>query len=497
MKRAMILAGLVMLMAASCSWADVAITEANFPDLIFREYVSQFDGDNNGVLSDGEISAVDGIYVSESSVSSIKGVEHFRNIKALHCRSNNITGVLDLHGCTALTIIYARNNDLAELNVTGCDALEILHCHTNVNDGEDYSNHITTLDLAGKINLQDLRCARNRLTELDVSDCTALISLDCQRNMLSSLNVANNTALKSLNCGSNDIKSLNVTNNTALTRLEAWDCGLSEIDVSKNTELDYLELGGLEDNSGNHNKLTSINVDNNTKLTYLAVDRNQLTALDVSKLPLLEVLLFHINSDMKEIDLSHNPALKELYCRDCKLTALDLSANTNLEILRCHNNPLLTLDLSHNPKIATLSCDTASTSANYPLVVKTSGNANYLYYTDMSDYTGSNFTRITSLNAYKSLDITVDSSFSPQSSSLAMFTECPVRVVYLYDLGYTGTANIKRTMTVTLTGSGIPQTGVNTTSGDNSHIHSSGGGCNMSASVLCVLAALGLALRKH
>ncbi len=54
-KRAMILAGVIMLMAASYSWADVAITPENFSDDIFGPYLASFDTDGDWVLSDAEI----------------------------------------------------------------------------------------------------------------------------------------------------------------------------------------------------------------------------------------------------------------------------------------------------------------------------------------------------------------------------------------------------------------------------------------------------------
>ncbi|MBQ3455106.1 MAG: hypothetical protein IJG36_01595, partial [Synergistaceae bacterium] len=63
--------------------ADVAITEANFPDDTFRAYVSSnFDWDGDGVLSDEEIEAaimiyVAGTYDSRGNVASLKGIEYF------------------------------------------------------------------------------------------------------------------------------------------------------------------------------------------------------------------------------------------------------------------------------------------------------------------------------------------------------------------------------------------------------------------------------------
>lgn len=451
--------------------AAVEINPDNFPDEVFAQYLLQFDTDGDMILSPAEIEAVTEIYMSESGVKSLEGIWHFWNLRTLHCRSANLTGALDLHGleyldevncrsntitsldvsgCTALKTLYARSNQLAELNITDCDALEVLNCGTNADDTSEHTNHITALDLRGKTKLKELNCKRNALTSLDLTDCTALEDLSCNRNRLASLNVSGCTALVSLDCGSNDIKKLNVSHNTALKYLDAWDCRLSEIDVSNNTELEYLELGGLNENANGHNKLTSIDVSNNTKLTYLAVDRNQLTTLDVSGLPLLEKLMFQHNKKITSIDISHNPALKELYCHNCSLVNLDLSANPSLTLLRCYSNDIMTLDLSNNPLISDL--NTGSTSgvmAEIPaLRLKYSPDISMPYRTDMKDYIGDKYTSITGVSAYDSTGGEILSSY--MADGTASFVNIPMKVVYAYDTGYTGSADISSDVRVAL-----------------------------------------------
>ena len=54
---AVILGVFTLSVVCSCSWADVAINATNFPNEVFREYVRQFDGNGNGVLSDKELEA--------------------------------------------------------------------------------------------------------------------------------------------------------------------------------------------------------------------------------------------------------------------------------------------------------------------------------------------------------------------------------------------------------------------------------------------------------
>ena len=113
---ALMLCALLFLFISCASWADVAINEMNFPDENFRAYVSDNrDTDDDGYLSDEEISDATYIYVSNKNIESLKGIEYFYNLKRLSCYDNQLT-TLDLSKNTALTDLYAyssiTNNEL-------------------------------------------------------------------------------------------------------------------------------------------------------------------------------------------------------------------------------------------------------------------------------------------------------------------------------------------------------------------------------------------------
>ena len=283
---------------ASATENGVAINETNFPDALFREKVAEYDKNNDGVLSDTEISNIRSISINGDSskggdVTDLKGIEYFTSLTRLQCGHNKISK-LDVSKNTALTELYCPNNELTEL------------------------------DLGNNTALGQLTVTNNQLKELDISKDTALTYLACANNQLKELNVSKNTALTELSCSYNQLTELNVNNNTALTRIDCGSNQLSELDVSKNTALTYLSCGSNEGN-----KLTKLDVSNNTELTNLLCGDNELTSLDLSK----------------------NTALKSLECFSNKLTALDLSNNTNLEVLRCNDNKLTSLDLSNNTLI--------------------------------------------------------------------------------------------------------------------------------------------------
>ncbi|MBQ3585497.1 MAG: leucine-rich repeat domain-containing protein, partial [Synergistaceae bacterium] len=141
--------------------ADVAITEANFPDETFREYVSSnFDTDEDGELSDEEIEAatiidVAGTYNSRGNISSLNGIEYFTALRVLQCEYNQLT-TLNVSNNTVLTGLYCNGNQLTALDVSNNIALTHLDCC--------YNHQLTKLDVSKNTALMVLRCSDNQLT---------------------------------------------------------------------------------------------------------------------------------------------------------------------------------------------------------------------------------------------------------------------------------------------------------------------------------------------
>lgn len=82
--------------------ADETINETNFPDANFRAYVSTtFDTDSNGILQQSEADAATEINVTNTSITSLQGVEHFTKLTTLKASNNQLTAV-DLSANTQL-----------------------------------------------------------------------------------------------------------------------------------------------------------------------------------------------------------------------------------------------------------------------------------------------------------------------------------------------------------------------------------------------------------
>ena len=334
------------------------MTEA-FPDENFRKYVlERFDTDMDNVISEYEALIVRQIWISNSSIKNLEGIQYFKNLDDLRCENNQLT-TLDVSKNTKLIFLYCGSNQLTTLDVSKNTALTKLNCYENQLTSLDVSkntrlteldfsyNKLTTLDVSKNTALKELNCDHNQLTSLDASKNTRLTELWCYSNQLTSLDVSECTALELLRCEGNKLTTLDVSKNTALTKLECYNNQLTSLDVSGCT--------GLKSLNCDHNQLTSLDVSACTELKSLICHENLLTSLDVSK-NLSLTSLFCYNNRLTTLDVSKNTALTYLYCWDNQLTSLDVSKNTALTHLSCENNQLTTLDVSKNTALSNLDC---------------------------------------------------------------------------------------------------------------------------------------------
>ena len=160
----------------------IQVTEENFPDAYFRDYILKNIADENGFISKDKISSVtalnvSGTYESRSDCKSLKGIEYFTGLKELYCQYSYLSQ-LDL----------SKNTELKSLDCNG--------------------NFIMGLDLSNNTKLESLECYGNNLTQLDLSNNTELTELNCGANSLTQLDLSNNTKLKSLSCIYNKFEQL-------------------------------------------------------------------------------------------------------------------------------------------------------------------------------------------------------------------------------------------------------------------------------------------------
>jgi len=345
---------------------DVAVSgTVVFEDANFKTYcLENFDQDGDGEISMDEADAIDKIYCSEMGITSLKGVECFRNLTALNCSYNNLTS-LNVRGCTSLQDLYCYCNHLRSLDVSDCTSLKQLDCT---------QNQLTSLDISGCSSLESMTCSFNSFSRLvlssislkkitvyhcpleylDVKECQSLESLNCGETQLTSLDLTGCSNLKELSVRLCKLSSLKLEGCSALTRLDCDSNQLSSLDLK-----DCTALKGLVCRS---NLITSLDVSNNHLLEDLTCSGNSITHLDLTECPSL-VMLNCDNNGLLNLNVSNCPLLALLFCPCNKLSNIDVNSCAMLLQFQCDNNPLMSLDISNCPKLSLLKCGNTQLSS--------------------------------------------------------------------------------------------------------------------------------------
>ncbi|MFH6946939.1 T9SS type B sorting domain-containing protein [Flavobacterium sp. FlaQc-51] len=141
-----------------------------------------------------------------------------------------------------------------------------------------------------------------------------------------------------------------------ITSLEIPGKNISDLTgIEAFTKLQQLNIGAIDTDPSQRNRIGTLNLSNNLQLTYLICSFNNLTQLDLSNNIYLEFLYID-NNNFTGIDISKNTALTMLFARNNKLTTIDLSKNSSLDILNLENNLLSNLDISNNLLLTKLNC---------------------------------------------------------------------------------------------------------------------------------------------
>ncbi|MBP3711224.1 MAG: leucine-rich repeat domain-containing protein [Bacteroidaceae bacterium] len=262
----------------------VEINETNFPDDIFRSYVSEeFDKDNDGRLTYlGEANSNyfnNIIDVSNKGLTSLKGIEHFPYLETLKCANNNLTS-LDVSKLPQLQDLDCHSNQLTSLNVIKekrYRSLLKLNCS---------HNKLTRLDISQGIG-DELDCSSNQLTYIDFSHCNDFLhKINISRNRIDAMMTETMESLPTVIKGAwnKDIEytitvCFSTSNDNVCTGEQAniaknkgWNVIMAGIDDEGNIICE-IELGGTMVTSANADDLTVLpNVTKNCVDGYAKFD---------------------------------------------------------------------------------------------------------------------------------------------------------------------------------------------------------------------------------
>ena len=343
---------------------SVPLDETHFPDSSFRQCLSVYDLDGDGVFSEEEIAKVRNLEVGrdivDSDIESLEGVQYFTSLVSLICSGNNISE-LDVSGLENLEELVCGWNQMKSLNVAGLKKLKVLNC---------MRNSLTSLDLTGLTSLEELQCMLNPITDLNLKELSSLKKLDCNNNRLTILDVEGLANLEEIQCYNNPLTKINLA---GLKNLTILNCGGSEF-----TELDLTGLEKLEVLSCTTCALTKLDVTGLTNLKNLLCTNNEITKLSVAGLRNLERIECDENA-LTELELTGCDSLMHLNCKNNSLIELDVSQLKNLSYINCKDNNLKKLDLQGTEGLVTLDC---SNNALTELDVMDSVHLEFLYCND-------------------------------------------------------------------------------------------------------------------
>lgn len=191
------------------------ITDKTFKAQVY----SQFDSNNDGIITRTEAEAVTSISVSDTKITSLSGIEVFTKLETL-----------SINGVSISTLDLSKNTALVTVSIVDC-------------------SYLASVTFGSVATIESLVITGTKISSLDVTKMTALKSLDCSKNSLTALDVTKNTALQTLKCSLNSIKTLDISKNAALKSLDCYMPSLIEIIINKvhvNTDFFDTLVNGME-----------------------------------------------------------------------------------------------------------------------------------------------------------------------------------------------------------------------------------------------------------
>ena len=264
---------------------------AEIADPVFKAYLTEhFDADQDGEISVLEALDVRKIAVKTDRISSLEGIEYFKNLDTLICR-----GV---------------EPDASEYDYSGSPG------------------HLRSLDLSSLVYLRHLECDGNYLETLVLPDSPWLEFLRCSHNKLKELDLSKSPGLRILQAFVNNLSMIDFSSNTDIESIEIGDNrDVNSVDVTMCQKLGVLNLGYLS-------QVKELNLSGNPRLGWLGIYGSGITSVDLNSNPELRYLNCE-NTPIASLDLSPCTKLYELKCWDCLMEELDISMLPYLEVVEC------------------------------------------------------------------------------------------------------------------------------------------------------------------
>ena len=195
---------------------SVALTEDNFPDRAFREYIAnEYDLNKDSILSYNELRRITFLTIVYDH-KSFKGIEYFFALDSLYFIGPDFK-ILDLSSVPDIT-------DLC------------VYCSSD----PAFTETLEELDISQNHKLKTITIYSNLISGLDLSGNPELTGIDLHIPSLSGLDLSFNTKLDSLALEGMTLPELDLSNNNLLTTCHMINSGVDELDMKNNDVIDYL-----------------------------------------------------------------------------------------------------------------------------------------------------------------------------------------------------------------------------------------------------------------
>lgn len=359
-------------------------TEAVSDPALQAFIVQNYDANNDGKiqLSEGELVTV--INAPGLGITTIAGLEQYKNLVDLRLNGNNLTSV-DLKPFKKLEIFWGfENPNLTTVDIAGLEAIKYFHCQ---------ATPLAALDLSSAVNMTELNLYYTSLKSLDITPCAPLQVLNLEGSKVNAIDARGKASLWYCNVRLNDqLQSLKVSGCSSLKELYFDHTSVTEVDASNLESL--LVIWGF-----NLKKHCAIIADNCPKLQYLHAYKNEegtesLTACSAKNCPVMREYRVFGNPDIAEVDFTGSFTVDsdygEINLDGAHLTKCVISsAQKSLTYLNIHQNNLASLDLTGMPNLQYLHCGIASIGA---LTVKNCPNLVEAYVMQDSNLQALDFT---------------------------------------------------------------------------------------------------------
>lgn len=139
----------------------------NIPDVNFKAKLIALgvDDNGNGEIEIAETVMVSSLFLQNSNISSLEGIQYFTELDWLDCSGNNISDLSVLNSFPYFYTLECSNNNLTNLDLSNFYSITNLYCSYN---------QLTSLDLSNTLNtVMNVVAANNNLITLNIKNGTA------------------------------------------------------------------------------------------------------------------------------------------------------------------------------------------------------------------------------------------------------------------------------------------------------------------------------------